>query len=205
MKKTTILLVVFTTLVFFNLQAQKLPCWVVTTNADTLTGIFIKANHQHLVLQSADDQRIELQPETIYEYLLLQNDGTSVPYQFIKHPETGKRKPMQRLVDGYYKLFLDKEPAQSTVNPALPKNTSMPHQMSVYYLASYSEDAIEVSSKNWETVLKTYLADCDPLIESIERKKLKFKDLSAMVASYNAYMRRVLANQGKLEAPIMEK
>lgn len=205
MKNLQLLLLAFTFLAISNLNAQKPSCLVVTANRDTLSGIFVKADEQLTILQMSDRQRIELQPGAIYEYALLQPDGSMISYQFIKHPKTGRMKPMRRLVDGYYKLFLDKEPSRSSVNLALPKNSSVPSLTSVYYLASYSEDAVEVSPKLWETVLKTHLADCAPVLEHIDRKHFKFKDLPSIVASYNAYVRQTIANERKADSILLEK
>lgn len=199
MKKTQFLLAVFLFLFSFNVQAQKMPCLVVTTNFDTLYGIFIKADSELTIIQTIDRQKIMLKPEAVYEYALLQADGTAISYQFIKHPLSGEHKSMRRLVDGYYKLFLDKEPSRSLVNPALPKNSPVQPLASVYYLATHREDAVKISHKSWATILKKRLADCATVVESIDRKQFKFKDLPAIVASYNAYVRQAIANERKVK------
>lgn len=186
-------------------SAQKSPCQVITARFDTLTGICIQADRQLILLQNDPKDKVVFHPEAIYEYALLQSDGTAIPYQYILQPETGQRKPMRRVVDGYYKLYVDKKRARSTVNPALPKNSSVPRLISVYYLTSYSEDAVEVSPKNWERVLYQRMADFPMLVENRMRNDFQFKQLPHIVAAYNAFVRQQVINQQKADTPIMEK
>ncbi len=193
MKKTHVLTILLTLTLAVSAIAQKSPCRIVTSNLDTLFGTFIEADSKLIFTQSYNRQRIALRPEEVLEYALLQADGTEVVYQFILHAASGKRVPMHRLVDGYYKLYLHKEPKTSSVNPALPKNSPVPHMTSVYYLASYSEDAVKVSPRNWERVLQKRLADCPLLLEDIADKNFQFKHLPAVVATYNALMRQEIA------------
>lgn len=205
MRKTYLLPIISLFLIPFGAAAQAVPCVVVTASFDTLTGIFVKSDDKLVFKQAYKKHRTALLPEEIYEYKLLQSDGTSISYQYIMHPKTGKRVPMRRLIEGYYKLYLHKESVLSSVNPALPKNSSVPRLASVYYLASYSEDAVEVSPRNWKQVLYKRLVDCPPLLESIAEKNFQFKQLPAIIASYNAFVRQDAVNQKKADAPILEK
>lgn len=106
---------------------------------------------------------------------------------------------MRRLVDGSLKLYMDKVPSRSSVNPALPKNSSVPQYVTVYYLASSSEDAVEISIYNWKAILQNRLADYPALLQSIGQKGFRFKDLATIVATYNAFRRQEIIPKKEVE------
>lgn len=178
-------------------MGQKMPCILVTTNADTLTGTYVKADHQGLLLKWSNNQTMKFSPPQVHEYALLQADGTAIPFQYIIQLESGQRKPMRRLVDGKWKLYLDKVPFRSSVNPGLPKNAAVTHYTMVYYLSSDGVSAIKMTERSWKTLLQERMADCTMLMQSLGKNGYQFKDVAAIVAAYNAFVRQEIINENR--------
>jgi|GEM_PF-2046344 hypothetical protein len=177
--------------------AQGYNCTVITNGRDTLTGKFIRADQTLTIHHTFTNRRLVLEPHQIHEFAITHPDGTQDVYHFIADPKTGRFKPMRRLIDGELKLFEDRVPTANAVNPGLPKGASRPPQRSVFYVATYSEDAVELNSQNWKEMLSEHLGDCPTLVENLQQKKYQFRDLPALIAAYNVCHQRELTDNSE--------
>lgn len=198
---TRLLIIVLSAVASLPAMGQRMPCILVTTNADTLIGTYVNADQNGLLLKWGNNQTVKFSLQQVHEYALLQADGTAIPYQYIIQLESGQRKPMRRLVDGKWKLYLDKVPFRSSVNPGLPKNAAVTHYTMVYYLSSDGVSAIKTTERTWKTLLQERMADCAMLMQHLGRNGYQFKDLPAIVAAYNAYVRQETINDKRAVAP----
>lgn len=181
---------IYALLIYCTVFAQADNCTVITSQRDTLIGKFISADQTLTIHHTFSNRRLVLHPQQVHEFAITRTDGTQDIYQFVTDPQTQQYKPMRRLVDGYLKLFEDKIKATNSVNPGLPKGSSIMPTTYTFYISHHSKDVAQITSQNWKNILTERLKDCPLLVQNLGSKDCKFSHLPSIIAAYNVCYQR---------------
>lgn len=141
--------------------------YVITTQGDTLKGkiqlLLPSGSHEEIIIETGDDK------QKLKAYQLLQFEKDEKLYRSVKFNNI--YKIMEVAEDGYLSLLYYRPDEQYSFGSG--------------YLLKKSGEGIELPTLLFKKGLVDFLANCQQVVQKIEDKTFKKKDLSAIIAAYN--------------------
>ncbi|RZS98804.1 hypothetical protein [Aquimarina brevivitae] len=200
MKKIRPYLIIITCLICVHAYSQRNKAILVFKDGTKIEGL-AKINRAGIIKfrKAKGEKRVKYSFETLQYATLYDRDGGNTYFR-LKVKGQSSPEILQRMQSGKVSLYKINTSGVNTMMMGggagggfgAPMVMTTPYSINDYYVKKEGEEAVthlgstQLFSKNFKKAASDYFADCPVLVEKIQQREFKKKDIEAIVRFYNS-------------------